>query len=188
MIATLTPTTACTDGDHRQIHPTLTRLPSRSCDSPPPSIASFRPIADHGHTSHLPDWPLGGTATLRTKDGADMTSATPHHTIPRLSAAQRHRGAGGLCRPRTASEAPTRPGLLQPARTDGGTRRYSADDLDRLRRIGDLLDAGLNLAGIGMVLDLQEQNTVLEDQNNLLEDQNTRLRADRRRRRLSTPR
>ena len=40
-------------------------------------------------------------------------------------------------------------GLLEPDRTDGGTRRYSADDLDRLRRIGDLLDAGLNLAGIG---------------------------------------
>ena len=47
-------------------------------------------------------------------------------------------------------------GLLEPARTDGGTRRYSADDLDRLRRIGDLLDAGLNLAGIGMVLDLED--------------------------------
>jgi len=77
-------------------------------------------------------------------------------------------------------------GLLQPARTDGGTRRYSADDLDRLRRIGDLLDAGLNLAGIGMVLDLQQQNTQLEDHNTQLEDQNTqledqnaRLRADR---------
>jgi len=61
-------------------------------------------------------------------------------------------------------------GLLQPARTDGGTRRYSADDLDRLRRIGDLLDAGLNLAGIGMVLDLQDHNTLLEDQNTLLRD------------------
>jgi DNA-binding transcriptional MerR regulator len=77
-------------------------------------------------------------------------------------------------------------GLLQPARTDGGTRRYSTDDLDRLRRIGDLLDAGLNLAGIGMVLDLQDhntqledQNTLLEDQNTQLEDQNTQLRADR---------
>ena len=45
-------------------------------------------------------------------------------------------------------------GLLEPERTDGGTRRYSADDLERLRRIGDLLDAGLNLAGIRMVLDL----------------------------------
>jgi len=52
-------------------------------------------------------------------------------------------------------------GLLVPDRTDGGTRRYSADDLDRLRRIGDLLDAGLNLAGIAMVLDLEEQNVQL---------------------------
>ena len=48
-------------------------------------------------------------------------------------------------------------GLLEPERTEGGTRRYSADDLDRLRRIGDLLDAGLNLAGISMVLDLETQ-------------------------------
>jgi len=35
-------------------------------------------------------------------------------------------------------------GVLEPERSDGGTRRYSADDLDRLRRIGDLLEAGLN--------------------------------------------
>ena len=49
-------------------------------------------------------------------------------------------------------------GLLKPQRTEGRTRRYSADDLDRLRRIGDLLEAGLNLAGIRMVLDLEEQN------------------------------
>ncbi len=52
-------------------------------------------------------------------------------------------------------------GLLQPQRTEGGTRRYSADDLDRLRHIGDLLGAGLNLAGISMVLDLEAQNTRL---------------------------
>jgi MerR family transcriptional regulator/heat shock protein HspR len=52
-------------------------------------------------------------------------------------------------------------GLLEPERTDGGTRRYSANDLNRLRRIGDLLDAGLNLAGIGMVLDLEGQNARL---------------------------
>ena len=52
-------------------------------------------------------------------------------------------------------------GLLDPERTQGGTRRYSADDLDRLRRIGDLLDAGLNLAGIAMVLQLQDENTRL---------------------------
>jgi MerR family transcriptional regulator/heat shock protein HspR len=49
-------------------------------------------------------------------------------------------------------------GLLEPARTEGGTRRYSADDLIRLRRISDLLAAGLNLAGIAMVLDLEDEN------------------------------
>jgi DNA-binding transcriptional MerR regulator len=52
-------------------------------------------------------------------------------------------------------------GLLEPDRTEGGTRRYSANDLDRLRRIGELLDDGLNLAGIGMVLDLEAQNSQL---------------------------
>jgi DNA-binding transcriptional MerR regulator len=52
-------------------------------------------------------------------------------------------------------------GLLDPERTQGGTRRYSADDLDRLRRIGHLLDAGLNLAGIAMVMELQDENSRL---------------------------
>src|SRR3954449_5304856 len=55
-------------------------------------------------------------------------------------------------------------GLLEPARTEGGTRRYSADDLDRLRRIGDLLDAGLNLAGIAMVLNLELENAQLRSE------------------------
>jgi DNA-binding transcriptional MerR regulator len=52
-------------------------------------------------------------------------------------------------------------GLLKPARTEGGTRRYSADDLVRLRRIGELLAAGLNLAGIQMVLELEAENAAL---------------------------
>lgn len=54
-------------------------------------------------------------------------------------------------------------GLLEPARTTGGTRRYSQQDLDRLRRIDALLEAGLNLAGIAMVLDLQDENDRLRD-------------------------
>jgi MerR family transcriptional regulator, heat shock protein HspR len=54
-----------------------------------------------------------------------------------------------------------RHGLLEPDRTEGGTRRYSSDDLDRLRRIGDLLSAGLNLAGIALVLDLEADNADL---------------------------
>jgi DNA-binding transcriptional MerR regulator len=53
-------------------------------------------------------------------------------------------------------------GLLEPGRTEGGTRRYSANDLERLRHIAELVDAGLNLAGIAMVLDLEEQNSQLQ--------------------------
>jgi MerR family transcriptional regulator/heat shock protein HspR len=49
-----------------------------------------------------------------------------------------------------------RRGLLEPSRTDGGTRLYSRNDLVRLGRITELLDAGLNLAGVAMVLDLQD--------------------------------
>lgn len=52
-------------------------------------------------------------------------------------------------------------GLLEPQRTAGGTRRYSVNDLARLRRISELLAAGLNLAGVGMVLDLETENAQL---------------------------
>ncbi|MGV8910917.1 MAG: MerR family transcriptional regulator [Propionicimonas sp.] len=55
-----------------------------------------------------------------------------------------------------------RRGLVEPARSDGGTRRYSADDLDRLHHIADLIAAGLNLAGVAMVLDLEDTNTRLQ--------------------------
>jgi MerR family transcriptional regulator, heat shock protein HspR len=49
-----------------------------------------------------------------------------------------------------------RRGLLEPSRTDGGTRLYSRNDVVRLGRITELLEAGLNLAGVAMVLDLQD--------------------------------
>ena len=54
-----------------------------------------------------------------------------------------------------------RRGLVEPTRTEGGTRRYSEDDLDRVRRVLVLLDAGLNLAGIALVLDLEDDNARL---------------------------
>lgn len=47
-------------------------------------------------------------------------------------------------------------GLISPFRTDGGTRRYSRDDLDRIADITTLLNDGLNLAGIGQVLKLRD--------------------------------
>ena len=50
-----------------------------------------------------------------------------------------------------------RRGLIEPARTPGGTRLYSHDDLDRLVRIRDLLTDGLNLAGIAQVLALETE-------------------------------
>lgn len=64
-------------------------------------------------------------------------------------------------------------GLLDPARTAGGTRRYSQDDLDRIRRISELLGAGLNLAGIAAVLGLESDNARLRAENR-------RMRSDRR--------
>jgi MerR family transcriptional regulator/heat shock protein HspR len=55
-----------------------------------------------------------------------------------------------------------RRGLLEPGRTVGGTRRYSEQDLDTLRRISALLEDGLNLAGIRLVLELEAANRRLE--------------------------
>jgi DNA-binding transcriptional MerR regulator len=55
-------------------------------------------------------------------------------------------------------------GLLEPARSDGGTRLYSENDLERLRVIAGLLDDGLNLAGVHRVLDLQEANERLQSE------------------------
>ncbi|GAA3686680.1 hypothetical protein GCM10022237_51300 [Nocardioides ginsengisoli] len=50
-----------------------------------------------------------------------------------------------------------RRGLLEPARSEGGTRLYSRADIDTLHRIRDLLAEGLNLAGIARVLELEAE-------------------------------
>src|SRR4051812_7691787 len=57
-----------------------------------------------------------------------------------------------------------RKGLLDPARTGGGSRRYSERDIDRLRRIQDLTAAGLNLAGVKLVMQLEDEVDVLRQQ------------------------
>jgi MerR family transcriptional regulator/heat shock protein HspR len=56
-------------------------------------------------------------------------------------------------------------GLVTPSRSDGGTRRYSADDLVRLQRISALVDAGVNLAGIARILSLEDDNAELSAAN-----------------------
>ena len=50
-----------------------------------------------------------------------------------------------------------RRGLLSPARTTGGNRRYSDADIDRLRRIAELAATGMNLEGIRHVMSLETE-------------------------------
>lgn len=57
-----------------------------------------------------------------------------------------------------------REGLLDPARSAGGTRRYSRNDLDRLQEICALTADGLNIAGIRRVLALLEETRHLQQE------------------------
>jgi MerR family transcriptional regulator/heat shock protein HspR len=50
-----------------------------------------------------------------------------------------------------------RKGLVDPARTGGGSRRYSDEDIALLQRIQELTTEGLNLAGVQKVLELESQ-------------------------------
>ena len=50
-----------------------------------------------------------------------------------------------------------RKGLVHPQRTTGNTRRYSEDDIDRLRRVQELTQAGVNLAGVKRIIELEDQ-------------------------------
>jgi MerR family transcriptional regulator/heat shock protein HspR len=72
-----------------------------------------------------------------------------------------------------------RRGLLTPARTDGGTRRFSDDDLDRLQQINELVAQGINITGIAQILHLQHRNSELESDNSNLQSENARLRSDK---------
>jgi MerR family transcriptional regulator, heat shock protein HspR len=57
-----------------------------------------------------------------------------------------------------------RKGLLDPARTVGGSRRYSERDIDQLRRIQDLTTAGCNLEGVRRVLQLEAEVAQLQSE------------------------
>lgn len=54
-----------------------------------------------------------------------------------------------------------RKGLLTPSRTPGGSRRYSEEDVARLRRIQELTNTGLNLEGVRRVIELEAENARL---------------------------
>ncbi len=57
-----------------------------------------------------------------------------------------------------------RRGLVDPARTTGGNRRYSDADIALLQRIADLTSVGLNLEGVKRVLALEVEVARLEDE------------------------
>ena len=57
-----------------------------------------------------------------------------------------------------------RKGLVDPARTAGGSRRYSENDIAQLRRIQELTNDGLNLAGVQRVLELEAEVASLREQ------------------------
>lgn len=67
-------------------------------------------------------------------------------------------------------------GLLEPARTSGGTRRYSGADLDRVDQISSMLGDGLNLAGVAEVMALRTETERLRRRISRLEAQLDRRR------------
>jgi MerR family transcriptional regulator, heat shock protein HspR len=82
-----------------------------------------------------------------------------------------------------------RKGLLEPARTNGGNRRYSDADLRRLQRIHDLMEEGLNIAGVAKILALEARVEALQDEVAMLREQarNADAEAARRVRRDLVP-
>jgi MerR family transcriptional regulator/heat shock protein HspR len=55
-----------------------------------------------------------------------------------------------------------RTGLLNPQRTEGGSRRFSDSDLHDIRRIQELTNAGINLEGVKRIMVLEAQISALE--------------------------
>ena len=56
-----------------------------------------------------------------------------------------------------------RKGLVHPSRTQGNTRRYSQRDIERLRRIQELTNEGINLAGVLRIIELEAEIADLHD-------------------------
>lgn len=74
-----------------------------------------------------------------------------------------------------------RKGLVLPARTTGGSRRYSDADISQLQRIQQLTDDGLNLAGVKRVIELEAEISRLNQQLHRLKEQSAEALADAKR-------
>ena len=71
-----------------------------------------------------------------------------------------------------------RRGLVQPARTGGGSRRYSDADIDKLRRVHELTSEGMNLDGVERVMALEDEVARLKAQVQRLTRELESKRAD----------
>ncbi|MQG20725.1 MAG: MerR family transcriptional regulator [SAR202 cluster bacterium] len=78
-------------------------------------------------------------------------------------------------------------GLVTPERSRGNRRFYSREDIEQLRHVKSLLDAGVNLAGVEMVMKATERIAKLQEQIQSLEDEVYRLRRGRQQFLLSQP-
>ncbi|MCB0978804.1 MAG: helix-turn-helix transcriptional regulator [Acidimicrobiales bacterium] len=88
-----------------------------------------------------------------------MVTRSPQHAVYVISVAAELAGV----HPQTL-RIYERKGLVDPARTSGGSRRYSDEDITLLRRIQELTNEGLNLAGVQRVLELEQENQRLREQ------------------------
>src|SRR6476660_6488520 len=72
-----------------------------------------------------------------------------------------------------------REGLLKPSRSEGNTRLYTDDDLERLEVILKLTrDLGVNLAGVEIVLNMREKMSEMQSQiQQLISSLNSELAA-----------
>lgn len=55
-------------------------------------------------------------------------------------------------------------GIVQPDRSEGRQRRYSREEVERLREVLELTDEGVTLAGVRRVLALRQRVSDLEDE------------------------
>jgi MerR family transcriptional regulator/heat shock protein HspR len=70
-------------------------------------------------------------------------------------------------------------GLVEPERTSGGTRRYSDEDVERLRRIQELTtELGMNLAGVEKVFELEQELDRMRERMRRLERQAERIQQE----------
>jgi MerR family transcriptional regulator/heat shock protein HspR len=71
-----------------------------------------------------------------------------------------------------------RKGLIEPARTEGGSRRYSDRDIELLQRIQELTNEGVGLSGVRRILDLEAQLEAAGAEIQRLQDQLDALRRE----------